>query len=309
MLQDSRRRHTISQQGLQNLIAASKTRSTGSSKYVPDSRVYATPQAPLQIGQSPSSSSRLLSATQGLNGPTANRLSCDECNKHVLPALLTIVGSFRYCDACKPAANCENCSQPASETYDQARLCRGCFIRASRSGVGSNGPQTTHQNIPNMMNQRFHEQERLRNQALSDFNGVRSSAVPAATVSRMLRYTFEIVAYKAVKSKSTNGFVNTPLLAKTADGSTFVLERYLPGTFCKFYANYGFTPINTGDEFDSLNLFFECIMHLSLKDSDGMAILVDIQGTVTQMEKSKSICLTDFQVVTNPAIVSENQFL
>ncbi|ORY38447.1 hypothetical protein BCR33DRAFT_769240 [Rhizoclosmatium globosum] len=561
-MNDSRRRHTISQQGLQNLIAASKTRSTGSSEYVPDSRVYATPQAPLQIGQSPSSSSRLLSATQGLNGPTANRLSCDECNKHVLPALLTIVGSFRYCDACKPAANCENCSQPASETYDQARLCRGCFICASRSGVGSNGPQTTHQNIPNMMDQRFHEQERLRNQALSDFNGVRSSAVPAATVSRMLRYTFEIVAYKAVKSKSTNGFVYTevknliqekmefsdtttfrelaafltspqcerinkvyatvehetasteiytmkgnnpgaelnasslihkhlphhtpklpkkkatapvarvavvfvskqrlvdseedeefaihtssrrkvscqrpevecsrslptgssavrmvgrvmstplsnslagmvmksifkilelsisrlmpmwlglglrgfaigdvpswvvkmqrrdivlqtpehvgqqsycqqqlyahdfitqcletydclkdhlrnvcdvsslqiikPLLAKTADGSTFVLERYLPGTFCKFYANYGFTPINTGDEFDSLNLFFECIMHLSLKDSDGMAILVDIQGTVTQMEKSKSICLTDFQVVTNPAIVSENQFL
>ncbi|ORY39581.1 hypothetical protein BCR33DRAFT_768578, partial [Rhizoclosmatium globosum] len=208
-MNDSRRRHTISQQGLQNLIAASKTWSTGSSEYVPDSRVYATPQAPLQIGQSPSTSSRLLSATQGLNGPTANRLSCDECNKHVLPALLTIVGSFRYCDACKPAANCENCSQPASETYDQARLCRGCFIRASRSGVGSNGPQTTHQNIPNMMDQRFHEQERLRNQALSDFNGVRSSAVPAATVSRMLRYTFEIVAYKAVKSKSTNGFVYT----------------------------------------------------------------------------------------------------
>ncbi|ORY44300.1 hypothetical protein BCR33DRAFT_850439 [Rhizoclosmatium globosum] len=187
-MNDSRRRHTISQQGLQNLIAASKTRSTGSSKYVPDSRVYATPQAPLQIGQSPSTSSRLLSATQGLNGPTANRLSCDECNKHLLPALLTIVGSFRYCDACKPAANSENCSQPASETYDQARLCRGCFIRASRSGVGSNGPQTTHQNIPNMMDQRFHEQERLRNQALSDSM---------------------IVAYKAVKSKSTNGFVYT----------------------------------------------------------------------------------------------------
>ncbi|ORY47616.1 hypothetical protein BCR33DRAFT_735816 [Rhizoclosmatium globosum] len=91
---DSTAKHTMN-----NLIAASKTWSTGSSKYVPDSRVYATPQAPLQIGQSPPTSSRLLSATQGLNGPTANCLSCDECNKHVLPALLTIVGSFRYCDA------------------------------------------------------------------------------------------------------------------------------------------------------------------------------------------------------------------
>ncbi|ORY42838.1 hypothetical protein BCR33DRAFT_786132 [Rhizoclosmatium globosum] len=192
-MNDSRWRHTISQKGLQNLIAALKIRSTGSSKYIPDSRVYATPQAPLQIGQSSSTSFRLLSATQRLNGPTANRLSCDECNKHVLPALLTIVGSFCYCDACKPAANCENCSQPASETYDQACLCCGFFIHA-RSGVGSNGPQTTHQNIPTMMDQRFHEQKRFRNQALSDFNGVRSSA---------------IVANKAVKSKSTNGFVYT----------------------------------------------------------------------------------------------------